>query len=93
MEDVVCPHCSVMVPLKEMDVGPDDEFVECPGCGMLIDLKEMAKEREEKEVESQWVSVQAKRKREVSLALVILLLGSIIAGITAYVFWILNRFK
>ncbi|MCD6326476.1 hypothetical protein J7M28_02830 [bacterium] len=92
MDEIVCPYCSVKIPLGANGEGLHEEFVECPGCGMLVDLKEMKRRKDEQSVAIQWASTQSKHKREVNLVLVFLLLGSIIAGVTIYIFWILNRY-
>lgn len=93
MDEIVCPHCRVKIPVKDGEVSPDDEIMECPSCGMLVDTKELARRKEEQVVESEWTFTQEKRRREVNMTLFLLLLGAIIAGITVYVFWILNRYK
>ena len=90
MAEIVCPHCRVKVPIKDVGDGPVEEIVECLSCGMLIDTKEMSRHREERDVAAEWDSVKARRKKEVNFIVVIVLLGLIIAGITIYMYCILN---
>ena len=93
MEEIVCPHCSIKIPVNREQMGPDDEFLECPGCGMLVDIREMGQRRDEMEVETEWRSARVKRKREVNVVLAIVLFIAFIAGVSLYVYWILNRYK
>lgn len=90
MAEIVCPNCRVKVPLKDVGDGPAEEIVECPSCGMLIDVVEQARHREEQDVAAEWDSVKARRKKEVNLIVVIVLLALIIAGVTIYMYCILN---
>ncbi len=90
MAEIVCPHCRVKVPIKDVADGPAEEIAECLSCGMLIDVKEISRRSEEQDVAAEWNSVKARRKKEVNFIVVIVLLGLIIAGITIYMYCILN---
>ncbi len=90
MAEILCPHCRVKVPIKDADDGQVEEIVACLSCGMLIDTKEVARRREEQDVATEWDNVKARRKKEVSFIVVIALLALGIAGITIYMYCVLN---
>ncbi|MBN1593576.1 MAG: hypothetical protein JW941_10080 [Candidatus Coatesbacteria bacterium] len=89
MAEIVCPHCRVKVPYD--DKGPDPtEIVECLSCGMLIDMKDLARRYEERDVADEWDQVKARRRKEINFIVVIVLLALLIAGITIYMYCVLN---
>ena len=90
MAEIVCPHCRVKVPIEDAGDCPVEEIVECLSCGMLIDTKDVARRLEEQDVVAEWDNVKARRKKEVNFIIVIVLLALIIAGITIYMYCVLN---